>query len=117
MTAPDFSTVLPQLLPAAVPEGLTSALSRALGLTELQQVYQAVRGEAAGTGGRLLQALQVTYRVAVRDVAQAPKTGPVLMVWNHPFGILEGAVLMEVLRGIRGDVRFLGNQILATIRN
>ena len=41
------------------------------------QVIREARGEAAGTGGRLLQALQVSYGVAARDGASASRYGAV----------------------------------------
>ena len=37
------------------------------------------------------------------------------MVVNHPFGILEGAVLATLLSRIRRDVKFLANGVLTAI--
>ena len=49
------------------------------------------------------------------DLQQIPRTGATVIVANHPFGILEGAVLATVLQRIRPDVRFLANQVLGRI--
>ena len=64
---------------------------------------------------RLLQRLAVTYRVADRDLQHIPRKGPVVVVANHPFGILEGAILSTLLGRIRPDVKFLANDILTVI--
>jgi putative hemolysin len=64
---------------------------------------------------RLLEKLQVRYRVADSDLEQIPRSGPLIVIANHPFGILEGAVLAALLNRIRPDVRFLGNRILSIV--
>ncbi len=64
---------------------------------------------------RLLDHLDVTYRVAERDLARIPRKSPVVVVVNHPFGIPEGAVLATVLARVRPDVKFLANGILCLI--
>ncbi len=71
-----------------------------------------------GTGAiseRLLRYLEVTYRIADRELDRLPRNGPAVVVANHPFGILEGAVLATVLKQRRRDVRFLANGILTAI--
>src|SRR4051794_35132746 len=64
---------------------------------------------------RLLQELEVTYRIADRDIEQIPTKGPVIVVANHPFGVLDGAVLATILKKIRPDIRFLANRVLDAI--
>jgi putative hemolysin len=64
---------------------------------------------------RLLHRLSVTYRVGERDLQQIPREGPVVIVANHPFGILEGAVLSTALARVRPDVRILANGILSAV--
>lgn len=44
-----------------------------------------------------------------------PRSGPVVIVANHPFGILESAVLATLLPQVRPDVRFLANSILSAV--
>ena len=49
-----------------------------------------------------------------RDVAQIPRTGPTIVVSNHPFGMLDGAVLGEIMLRVLPDVRILTNRLLST---
>jgi putative hemolysin len=93
------------------------ALDRLLSLDRLRQVFAAAR-LSAGTGDpltSLFAVLGITYHVDAADLERIPATGPVLAVANHPFGMLEGAVLAHLLPKIRPDVRILANSILAAI--
>jgi putative hemolysin len=64
---------------------------------------------------RLLKHLEITERVSQKDLERIPRHGPVLVVVNHPFGILEGAVLLTLIIRLRSDVKFLANGILEAI--
>lgn len=45
--------------------------------------------------------------------ANLPKSGPVIIVANHPFGCIEGIALASEVMKIRGDVKVLANKALA----
>ena len=97
-----------------LPKPFRGALSRLLGIDQLDRIYRSTTEDRPVTD-QLLDKLAVTYRVSERDVQQIPRTGATVIVANHPFGILEGAVLAAVLRRIRPDVRFLANRLLDRI--
>ncbi|MCB2136299.1 MAG: lysophospholipid acyltransferase family protein [Rhodobacteraceae bacterium] len=40
-----------------------------------------------------------------------PETGPLVVVANHPYGILDGLVLGSILQGLRGDFRILAHRV------
>jgi len=63
---------------------------------------------------RVLDALGVTVQV---DVAGEllPATGPLVIVSNHPRGIVDGLALMSACRHARPDVRVVANHLLARI--
>ncbi|MCC5805752.1 MAG: lysophospholipid acyltransferase family protein [Opitutales bacterium] len=63
-----------------------------------------------------LDILRVRYRVSEADLARIPKTGPVVIVANHPFGALDGVILGDLLQRARPDSKLLGNYLLARIR-
>ncbi len=40
-----------------------------------------------------------------------PRSGPVVVIANHPYGILDGLILGHVLSATRGDFRILANRV------
>ncbi len=40
-----------------------------------------------------------------------PKTGPLILIANHPYGILDGLVLGNILSRTRGDFRFMAHRV------
>jgi putative hemolysin len=119
MTVSDtiFSPVVARLLPFRIPSRIERMVERVLAIGELAGLYAALRAKSDETpiAGRLLKHLEITERVSRKDLERIPRLGPTLLVVNHPFGILEGAVLLTVLLRIRSDVKILANGILETI--
>ena len=117
MATAAFQSVIPNLLPFRFPRALENLLSRALGIEEIARVYDTLRsmGEQRPIADRLLDFLGVTFTASDVDLARIPNSGPAIVTANHPFGILEGAILASLLRRIRPDVRFLANGILNAI--
>jgi len=87
------------------------------GLKQLDALYRQLRmrTDTLTFPERLTEQLKVTHRVAEKDLAQIPRSGPVVVVANHPFGILEGAVLVNVFQRLRPDVKILANELLTAI--
>jgi len=63
----------------------------------------------------VLSEMRVSYMVTDIDMARIPAKGAVVVTANHPFGLLDGAVLGAVLSRVRSDVRILTNFLLADI--
>ena len=61
-----------------------------------------------------LRNLDIRYEVQQSDVERIPATGAALMVANHPFGILEGPILLSILERVRPDYRILASTLLAS---
>ncbi|MEM1374290.1 MAG: lysophospholipid acyltransferase family protein [Pseudomonadota bacterium] len=40
-----------------------------------------------------------------------PKDGPLILIANHPYGILDGLVMGHILSSVRGDFRILANSV------
>jgi putative hemolysin len=97
-----------------IPKPFRGALTRLLGIDQLDRIYHSTTKDRPILQ-QILNKLAVTYRVSGLDLQQIPRIGATVIVANHPFGILEGAVLATVLQRIRPDVRFLANQVLGRI--
>jgi putative hemolysin len=110
-----LSAILDEIVP--VPRPIQKGVAVALGFEKAQKLYTSLKtlAPAQSIQEGLLKELAITYRVGQRDIQQVPRSGAVLVVANHPFGILEGAVLAAVLGPVRPDVRFLANDFLSTI--
>src|ERR1700744_5822088 len=45
-------------------------------------------------------------------LAKVPKTGPLVVVANHPFGVLDGVIICHLVNRVRGDFQILTNAVL-----
>jgi putative hemolysin len=98
----------------AVPGPMQGMATRLLGLHRIDTLIRS-GDQVQPIPERLLHRLAVTCRLSERDLRDIPRSGPVVIVANHPFGILEGAVLATVLSRVRPDVRFLANRLLSAV--
>ena len=46
-----------------------------------------------------------------RSLADIPRDGPLVVVANHPFGVLDGLMMGHILSVVRGDFRILANSV------
>jgi putative hemolysin len=56
---------------------------------------------------------KISLDVISGSLDNIPKTGPVLVLANHPFGILDGLMLGQIMSRTRGDFRILAHKIFA----
>ncbi len=95
--------------------GLTKKI---LSIDRIESIYNRISasGQDVQEFSRVaLQALNITYALADADLARIPKTGPVLVVANHPFGLLEGLILCAELPRVRPDVKVMANALLGMV--
>jgi len=59
--------------------------------------------------------LDIRYQVVAGDLQQLPQQGATLVVANHPFGGVEGMLMVELLLQRRQDVRIIANGFLKRI--
>ena len=63
----------------------------------------------------LLAEMRVDLRLDGADQGRIARTGPVVVVSNHPYGVLDGAILTVLLTRVRPDVKILTNFLLADV--
>jgi putative hemolysin len=64
---------------------------------------------------KLLESIDIKYEVSEADLKRIPATGGFIIVSNHPFGGLDGILLLKVISAIRPDIKVLANFLLTKI--
>lgn len=64
---------------------------------------------------RLIEALGVTIEINEEDLARIPQEGSFITISNHPFGGLDGIILIKLLSKIRPDYKVMANFLLKKI--
>ncbi len=102
---------------ATKPDFRSQILEAILLPRELEEAWQGSTAAAQGLEifASFLDRLKVGWRCDAHDLDLIPRQGPVVVVANHPFGMVEGAVLGALLGKIRPDVKFLANSVLAAV--
>ena len=59
-----------------------------------------------------LQRLELTLSYNERALAGVPKTGSLVIVANHPFGVLDGVIISYLVSKVRSDFLVLTNAVL-----
>ena len=53
----------------------------------------------------------LTLNVIAGSLRHIPKDGPLILIANHPYGILDGLIMGHILSTVRGDFRILANSV------
>jgi hypothetical protein len=84
-------------------------------LQDLEQIYRHVGGADTAFFSELLESLNIVPECAAEDIENIPRQGPLIVVANHPFGLVEGVMLGAILSTVRSDAKFVANSILAVV--
>ena len=118
--APQIPLSLPPVLPQTLrfwAEPLTPAWHKLFIPTEVMDSFENARqsGTGARFAGRLLESLDIRFRVDDGDLERIPARGPAIIVANHPYGIVEGLIFMAMIDRVRQDLKILANSLLGGI--
>ncbi len=58
----------------------------------------------------------LTLDVIGGSLDNIPKSGPLILIANHPYGILDGLMMGHILSKLRGDFRILANSVFRRAR-
>jgi putative hemolysin len=96
--------------------GIPPFAEKFIRVDEVRELYRRVQRSPKGFGlENLLSEMRVELRVDPVDAARIPATGAVVAVANHPFGVLDGAMLAALLTRVRRDVKVLTNHLLRDV--
>ena len=85
------------------------------GRRKVQKLYDTLKSQTFELNDFFEDAIAVTEIDLRYDRAQlekVPDNGPLVMVANHPFGVMDGTILCHLAAKARGDFRILINAVL-----
>jgi putative hemolysin len=93
--------------------GMPALADKFVPVDKMRELYRRVQKSPEGFRlEKLLVEMRVDLRVDAADMARIPATGRVVVAANHPFGMLDGAVLAVLLTRVRPDVKVMTNYLL-----
>jgi len=97
-------------------EAFLHFLMHLLQVKKVNSLYRGLSGESGmGFVDKLLNSLEIRYEIDEVDLQKIPETGAFIAVSNHPFGGLDGILLLKILSGKRPDMKLLANELLRRI--
>ncbi|PSR54658.1 hemolysin [Adhaeribacter arboris] len=97
---------------------LTPLLMRVLKLHQLNAVYattQNLNGLEFIDG--VLAQLGIQFEVDAKELQNIPAHGAFIAIANHPYGGIDGLILLKILASVRPDFKILANKVLQKITN
>lgn len=64
---------------------------------------------------KLIETLELKYEFDEEQLKKIPLNGPFIIVSNHPFGGLDGILLIKIISKVRPDIKILANDFLLKI--
>ncbi len=97
-------------------ESLAKFIMYVLRFNRLNKIY----GQIADKEGiefidELIRILEIKYEFDEKELKKIPANGPFIVVANHPFGGLDGILLIKMLSEVRPDVKVMANFLLKKI--
>ena len=91
-------------------------LSRVARIDKVNELYDDIcKEEGIAAIDRLFQTLEVELEFDPKELENIPKTGPFIVVANHPFGALDGLALIKAIATVRPDFKVMANFLLQSV--
>ena len=95
---------------------LSRLLMQVLKLNKINKVYDTLtKDNGIEFLDALIEKLELKFEVSPEELKRIPKTGAFVTISNHPFGGIDGILLLKLLSEVRPDYKLLGNYLLQRI--
>jgi putative hemolysin len=95
---------------------LAPALMKLLKLDKVNDVYSPISEfKSFEFTDKMLTELGIEYEIDEEDLKNIPKTEPFIAIANHPYGGIDGLIMVSILNRIRPDLKVLANYLLQQI--
>ncbi len=92
---------------------IAGALMKVTKINEVNELYDKLKDkEGKDFFDSFVRERDLKYVVFEEDLAKIPKTGPFIIVSNHPLGAIDGILMCKIISEIRPDFKVMGNFLL-----
>lgn len=96
---------------------LASVLMKLSKIDDVNELYDKLKDlEGQEFFDAFVRERELQYVVFEEDLAKIPKTGPFIVVSNHPLGAIDGILMTKIFSKIRPDFKIMGNFLLEKIK-
>lgn len=97
---------------------IAGAAIRITGFNRINRIYSHISDyNGIEFADRLISYLNIKINYNPEDLEYIPKTGPFIIVSNHPFGAIDGIIMLSLIGKVRPDIKILTNFLLSYIPN
>lgn len=105
-------------LPKIKMEMLAPPLMKLLKIDTLNKIYENNhRLQGIDFVNAVLKECKVNFSIDETELKNIPKEGPFIVAANHPFGGIDGLIMLKLIATARPDFKMLANFILNKIKN
>ncbi len=96
---------------------IASFIMRIAKINEVNQLYDKLKNKnGKDFFDSFVRERNLSYIAFEEDLAKVPKTGPFILVSNHPLGAIDGILMCKIISEIRPDFKVMGNFLLEKIK-
>ncbi len=96
--------------------GVAKIMMNLLRINKLNKLYEEL-SDLKGMDfiDKLIERLELDYEVREDELKRIPKEGPFITVSNHPYGGIDGMLLVKVIAEVRTDIKIMANFLVQRI--
>ncbi len=96
---------------------ISDLLMNSLNLNAINELYDSASDKShVAFIDKILELLTIKEQISEEDLSHIPKEGPFIVISNHPFGLLDGLILIKTIASIRPDFQVMGNFMLNRLK-
>ena len=97
-------------------EYLAKHLMKQLKLDKINDLYEGLENTSTTQFlDGVFKSLNIQIEIPDDELSRVPKNGPFVVVANHPYGGLDGLVLLKMIQSVRPDFKIMANYLLMKV--